>query len=59
VEVDLISFDAQVGYFHYYFLQEKTADDESILSQQSGCFEQDCASHINIKILNQQLTYQV
>jgi hypothetical protein len=59
VEVELISFDVQVGYLHYYFLQGKTADEESILSQQGGCVEQDCASHICIKILYQQLTYQV
>jgi hypothetical protein len=59
VEVELISFDVQVGHLHYYFLQGKTADDVSILSQQGGCFEQDCVSHISIKILYQQLTYKV
>jgi len=42
-----------MGRLHYYFLQEKTADVESIVSQQGGCFEQDCASHISIKILYQ------
>jgi hypothetical protein len=59
VEVELISFDVQVDPLHYYFLQGKTADDESILSQQGGCFEQHCASHVSINILYQQLTYQV
>jgi hypothetical protein len=59
MEVELISFDVQVGHLHYYFLQEKTADDESILSQQGGCFQQDCASHISIKILYQRLTHQL
>lgn len=49
MEVELIYFHVQVGHLHFYFLQEKTADDESILSQQGGCFEQDCASHISIK----------
>jgi hypothetical protein len=59
VEVELISFEVQVGHLHYYFLHEKTADDESILSQQGGCFEQHCANHVSIKILYQQPTYQV
>jgi hypothetical protein len=59
VEVELISFDIQVVHVHYYFLQEKSADDGSIPSQQGACLQQDCASHLSIKILYQQLTYQV